>query len=225
MPDFMAPMTMKVGRRPSDRSVTSGSRPSLRSLLWLGGPAMKILFVTMEYPPDTGIGGIAFNIGGYGACDGRARPRGPRALVLARPGGPGRRRPWRARAPPAPGPHPRAAQGAARCQRGQAGRGGLVGVAGGEEARPATRRRQHPGLDGGGPDVLAHPRAAGRVLPAHAAAPDHRAQPAGAGLARASWPTGSSAPRCDARRSSPPRRSCSPTTSSSSAGSAATRSG
>ena len=25
---------------------------------------MKILFVTMEYPPDTGIGGIAFNIGG-----------------------------------------------------------------------------------------------------------------------------------------------------------------
>jgi glycosyltransferase involved in cell wall biosynthesis len=27
-------------------------------------PAVKILFVTMEYPPDTGIGGIAYNIGG-----------------------------------------------------------------------------------------------------------------------------------------------------------------
>ena len=60
----MAPMTMKVGRRPEPSvcSVTSGSsRHYARSC---GSAAMKVLFVTMEYPPDTAIGGIAFNIGG-----------------------------------------------------------------------------------------------------------------------------------------------------------------
>ena len=159
------------------------SRPSLRSLLWVGGDEDPVHHDGV--PAGHGHRWDRVQHRWDGSCDGRARARGPRALVLARPGSPRRGRPRRPGAPPSPRAHPRAAAGPAGRQRRQAGRGGLVGVAGGEEARPRARRRQHPGLDGGGAGVLADARAPGRLLPPHAAAPDHRAQPAVPGLARA----------------------------------------
>ena len=182
MPDFMAPMTMKVGRRPSDRSVTSGSEPSLRSLLWVGGDEDPVRHDGVSARHGHRWDRVQHRW--YGACDGRARPRGPRALVLARPGGPRRRRPWRARPPAAPCPHPRAPQGAARAPTRPSGSR--------RSGRPGGRRSKLD-LD---PDVVNIPDWMGEGLMfsltpglpvvsyLHTpAAVDHRAQPAGAGLA------------------------------------------